>query len=92
MPHSLDYWRNKLPKCPHCGTDFQVWEDDNPQALGYDDGDHTTFECASCGKEFVTVTTVEYVFSTAVSDEAASDEEWGPADLSQVRGDSNVDR
>ena len=78
MPHSLEYWGNKLPKCPHCAADLEVWEGDNPLRLNYDDGGTTTFECGSCGKEFVSVTRVEYTFSTAVSEEAASDEEWGP--------------
>lgn len=74
----IDYEQNTKPKCPHCGTDFEVWEDDNPCGLNYEDGGHTTFECKSCNKDFVCVTHVRYTFSTAVSDDAASDDEWGP--------------
>lgn len=80
MPNEIDYWANDLPKCPHCGTDFQVWRGDNPISLNYEDGGKTTFECASCSKEFVCVTMVKYKFSTAPTEEAADDCEWGPAD------------
>ena len=73
-----DYWRNEKPKCPHCGTDFDVWDGDRPLDLNYEDGGHTTFNCGSCSKNFVCVTEVHYKFSTAVSDEAADDEQWGP--------------
>lgn len=75
---SIDYWGNKMPKCPHCGTDFPVWDYDNPLSLNYEDGGHTEFECRSCRKPFVCVTQVNYTFSTAVSDEAADDDNWGP--------------
>lgn len=78
MPSEFNWWHNNLPKCPHCSADFQVWDGDHPLDLNYDDGGQTTHECTSCGKEFVTVTHVKYVFSTAVSEEAASDEDWGP--------------
>jgi hypothetical protein len=46
--------------------------------MDFDDGGHTTFECEHCNQKFVAVTIVNYGFSTAVSDDAASDEEWGP--------------
>ncbi len=84
MPHYLDYWRETKPKCPHCGERFDVWDGDNPLSLNYEDGGHTTLECASCRKEFVCVTTVEYSFSTAVSEEAADEEEWGPQQTETV--------
>lgn len=78
MAHYLNYWGNKLPKCPHCAADFEVWSGDRPLALNYEDGGITPFECESCGKEFFSMTRVEYTFSTAVSEEAAEDDEWGP--------------
>jgi hypothetical protein len=81
MPHPLEYWGNSLPKCPHCAADFQVWEGDNPLSLDYDDGGMTTFECGACNKEFVAVTKVEYTFATAVSEDAAYDDEWGPQEV-----------
>ena len=84
MAHYLNYWGNKLPKCPHCAVDFEVWDGDHPHTLNYDDGDKTTFECESCHKEFVCVTRAEYTFSTAVSEEAADDDEWGPQELAAV--------
>ena len=78
MTDPIEYWRNDLPKCPHCGSKFEVWDHDHPMSLNYDDGGTTEFSCRSCHKDFVTVTHIEYKFSTAVSEEAASDEEWGP--------------
>ncbi len=76
---AIDYWGNDKPKCPHCGTEFDVWDGDNPLSLDYEDDGHTTFECTDCGKAFVTVTHVHYKFSTAISEDAADDGEWGPA-------------
>jgi hypothetical protein len=61
-----------------------VWSGDNPLTLNYEDGGYTMFECESCRKEFVCVTAVEYSFSTAASEEAASDEEWGPQQAEAV--------
>ena len=79
MAHDyIDYWGNSLPKCPHCGTDFQVWDGDNPHGLNYEDEGHTTLECDSCQKEFICVTQVKYTFSTAISEETADDGECGP--------------
>ena len=40
-------------------------------------GGSSVWTC-DCGKDFVAVTTIHYTFSTAVSEEAASDEQWGP--------------
>lgn len=74
----IKYWNNTVPKCPHCDEDFDVWEGDNATMLDYEDGGHTTFECAACRKEFVAVTAVRYEFSTAVDSDAAYDDEWGP--------------
>lgn len=80
---NIEYWGNEKPKCPHCGESFDVWEEDNPLNLNYEDGGSTTFQCGDCLKDFVCVTSVRYVFSTAVSEEAASDEEWGPQETSE---------
>lgn len=80
MAHYIQYWRNDLPKCPHCDADFEVWSGDNPLDINYEDGGSTKLECESCHQGFVCVTAVEYKFSTAVSEDAASDEEWGPTE------------
>ncbi len=76
--NALDYWHEAKPRCPHCGECFEIWENDHPLALNYEDGGRTTFECESCNKPFVCETVVSYVFSTAVSEEAADDDDWGP--------------
>lgn len=78
MANYINYWGNAKPKCPHCDADFDVWGEDNPLSLDYEDGGQTTFQCESCRKDFVCVTRVEYTFSTAVSKEAADDDMWGP--------------
>lgn len=74
----LDYWGNDKPKCPHCGADFDVSRGDNALNLSYEDGGQTMFACASCDKDFCCVTHIKYSFSTAVDDDAADDEQWGP--------------
>lgn len=74
----INYWGNEKPKCPHCGEDFDVWDGDHAMSLSYEDSGQTTFECAGCRKDFVCVTMVQYRFHTAVSEEAADDERWGP--------------
>lgn len=87
MKNEIDYWANKLPKCPHCDADFDVWHGDRPLALSYEEGGKTTFNCVRCQKEFICVTMVTYTFSTAVSEDAADNEEWGPQpDASVTQG------
>lgn len=53
MPSHIDYWGNEKPKCPHCGEDFDVWGEDNPLNLSYEDGGHTTFKCFDCETYFL---------------------------------------
>ena len=77
---------NTKPKCPHCAADFDVWGGDNPLNLSYEEGGQTTFECNACRKDFVCVTGIQYTFSTAVSDEAADDESWGPQQVESSCG------
>jgi len=68
----------RCPRCPHCGEDFHVWDDDRPMSLNYEDGGHTEFRCDECEKDFICVTSINYVFSTAIDEEAADDDHWGP--------------
>jgi hypothetical protein len=74
----LGYERLMRPRCPHCGEDFHVWDGDNPLALSYEDGGRTEFICDECNEVFTCVTTHRYVFSTAINEDAADDEQWGP--------------
>lgn len=87
MSHSIEYWGNEKPKCPHCDADFDVWGGDNAMLISYEDGGNAALECASCHKDFVAVTSLRYVFATAVSEEAADDEEWGPQQKDDAEGD-----
>ncbi len=87
MAHYLNYWGNDKPKCPHCAADFDVWGGDNPLSLSYEEDGQTTFDCEACGKPFVCVTSVQYKFHTAVSEDAANDQQWGPLELAAADGE-----
>lgn len=58
----LDFKYNELPKCPHCGEDFDV--DDFDMQNVYEEGEHEEF-CQHCGFEVLISTHVSWRFSTA---------------------------
>lgn len=58
---SLDFSFNKLPKCPHCGADYDI--DAHETWRLYEDDNHDV-ECGTCEGEFVVSTNVSYTFST----------------------------
>ena len=62
----LDFWGQKYPKCPHCGTVYDI--DDNESWELYEDDEHTV-TCHSCELEFQVNTIVGYRFSTDEQDE-----------------------
>jgi transcriptional regulator NrdR family protein len=68
------YWREKHPKCPHCKQVQQDYVD----AAMWEDGDVWPRTCEDCGKEFWVLTTTTVQFSSAVTEEDASDENCGP--------------
>ena len=76
FPH--EYEMNTSPVCPHCEHEFKP--DDYVEGM-YDDGAYSDITCPSCDKPYVSVTSVSFYYSTAVSEQAASDDEWGPKDL-----------
>lgn len=57
----MDYWGNKQPRCPHCGTEHDV--SDNDWYRLYDEGEHEV-TCPSCDEEFTVSTRVSFSFST----------------------------
>ncbi len=59
---SLDFFANKKPKCPHCGSDFDI--SDNEAWELYDENDTHEIECDSCGHEFSVVSSATWTFST----------------------------
>ena len=56
-----DFAFNGSPKCPHCGSDCHIRE--NEWWDLYEEGEHTK-ECPHCDGEFVISTRVSYSFST----------------------------
>ena len=81
MSEAYEYEYNTLPRCPHCGAYPKDLHDGDPCDEMYDDGGVFEMTCRSCRKEYVAVTSTSYSYSTAVDDEAASDEKWGPQEV-----------
>ena len=53
---------NSQPKCPHCGDDFDIA--DNEAWFLYSDDERHELECPSCGKTFQVSSTATWSFST----------------------------
>lgn len=64
---SLDFWGNKDPKCPHCGTEFNISK--NEAWSLYDDNNRHFVDCPTCEREFSVDTRCSYTFSTDEQDE-----------------------
>lgn len=58
---SLEFWGNDHPKCPHCGHDVSISE--NELWHLYEEGEHD-IECPQCDGDFAVYTRVSYSFST----------------------------
>jgi hypothetical protein len=58
---SMEFWGNEDPKCPHCGDDFDVSENEAWEVYG--EGEHE-LTCPSCDLDFTVETRVSYSFST----------------------------
>lgn len=56
-----DYWRRDQPRCPHCGTECDV--SDNDWWRLYAEGEHEV-SCPHCNGDFTVSTQVSYSFST----------------------------
>ncbi len=65
----MEFCANKMPKCPHCGDDFNIT--DNEAWHLYDDNEPHTVECTRCKNEFSVSSTARWSFST---DEQEEDE------------------
>lgn len=67
--HRLDFCANKKPKCPHCGEDFDI--EDNEAWFLYDEqGGPHEIECDSCGLPFSVSSIASWSFSTDEQEEA----------------------
>lgn len=58
----IDFWGNDKPKCPHCGADFDI-ADNEAWYLYSEDGPHEV-ECPSCDLEFQISSIANWTFST----------------------------
>lgn len=66
---SLEFSANSSPKCPHCGDDFDITN--NEAWFLYDDNETHTVECRRCENEFQVNSHARWSFST---DEQEDDE------------------
>ena len=57
-----DFSYLKQPKCPHCGSDFDISE--NEAWFLYDENDNHDVECPSCSGEFSVRSHATWRFST----------------------------
>jgi hypothetical protein len=77
----LDFWGLNAPRCPHCGTEYDIAANDAWRL--YEEGEHEV-ECdgPNCGREFTVTVRVSYSFSTdeQPDEEEEESEEAGNAD------------
>lgn len=59
---SFYFSANKAPKCPHCGDDFDITE--NEAWFLYDENETHTVECRRCENEFQVNSIARWSFST----------------------------
>ena len=71
----IEYWRADHPKCPHCKNVQQEYAD----VAQWNDGDVWSIECEDCRNVFWVLTTTSVAFSSALTEEDASDENCAPA-------------
>lgn len=57
---------NDKPKCPHCGEDFDIADNDAWRL--YDENDTHEVTCLSCEHDFTVTSTARWSFSTDEQD------------------------
>ena len=57
----MAFWLNKHPKCPHCGTDYDVSKNDAWRLCNENTHD---VSCPNCDLDFRVKSSVTYHFST----------------------------
>ncbi len=65
---TTEFWGNKMPKCPHCGYDYDIARNDAWSL--YDDNNDHEVECPSCDLSYRVRTSAVYSFSTDEQDDA----------------------
>lgn len=64
---SAEFWGNEKPKCPHCGEDFDIEE--NEAWRVYDESGSHDVECPACEHEFRINSHASWSFSTDEQDD-----------------------
>lgn len=68
-----DFWGNANPKCPHCGTDYNITEREAWELYDQDEGQHE-IECPSCDLKYTVQVRVSYTFDTEEQEEEDEEE------------------
>lgn len=59
---TIDFFANKAPKCPHCGSDFDI--ERNEAWFLFDENDTHDVECPDCDLVFQVNSLASWSFST----------------------------
>jgi len=73
--HSFEFEHNSWPICPHCEADYKP---DDPDHGLYQEDECIDIRCPSCSKTYACQPSISFTYSTAVDQDAASNDEWGP--------------
>lgn len=65
--HFTDFFANSKPKCPHCGDDFDIRENEAWEL--YDENGPHEIECNSCRLPFSVSSSASWSFSTDEQEE-----------------------
>lgn len=65
-PHSIEFWGNDNPRCPHCGNSQDISRHEWYHL--YDDNDRHEVTCPDCDLDFSVKTIVKYSFCTDEQD------------------------
>ena len=57
----MEFFGNRLPKCPHCGAEHEISQSGAYRL--YEEGEHS-LDCESCEREFTVSTRISHTFST----------------------------
>lgn len=76
MPRDHSYYRERAPKCPHCGAIYRT-DGDSPSGM-YEDEAIVSVACGSCDKDFVVTVSVSFQYTSYTDEDAIFDDEFGP--------------
>jgi uncharacterized Zn-finger protein len=71
--HFMEFIGNKNPKCPHCGSIYDIAEEGAWHLYDSSESEHE-IECPACDLPFIVAVAVSYTFSTEDQEEEEEDE------------------